>query len=526
MMQKLLAAVALVLLACSQRSLVKRSLTEPETKPPPIRKTNPTKKDLRPQTEIDAAACGWPQHWWCNTPRPKLFMASTLSPIIPNTWTIPHWYVNRLTGNDQNPCTTAISPCATKQEIWVHRLGCGPGSITDCPRFRQTTTLEQDAPDNDNSDPLYAHVALEDGASFIVSGGPTNSTSAIFTRSAAKSRAAGLNSLLQGSFSTGAPVVGTFITNTTSGKASEAWIYNNAGGENWNLTQPLVVNTPSMGPTGVEVDSWNSGDTVSLVSPVAINIVDVSADLADANAGFNNALYLYNLTIYDPESQSDTVGIGSNVFMQDVLSQRFLSFYEAKQTSSNQRILANLFSLASSQSTGGADFDPLFLGGALSGAGGNVFFGDPDFSSDVILGGGGGFTTLYNGGEFHNSSVGGVGTNGSVYLDGLLNLAAGRLEVASAGAVVYGSASGQISLYGSSHLWNTTSETFTERFTAPSLISPGIQINSMSSACSATAAGVVNCGIATTPGNLDATAGASGFGGAAFVFAGASVANF
>lgn len=81
-------------------------------------------------------------------------------------------------------------------------------------------------------------------------------------------------------------------------------------------------------------------------------------------------------------------------------------------------------------------------------------------------------------------------------------------------------------MFGSAHLQNSTNETFTQRFTAAALVSPGIQINGLSSGCYATAAGVIHCAIATTPANLDAAAGAAGFGGAAFVFGGGSVANF
>lgn len=372
-------------------------------------------------------------------------------------------------------------------------------------------------------------MALENGASFIVKGGAGTSTSAVFTRSAAKNTAAGSNSLLAGSFSAGAPAVGMLVTNTTAAKASKAWIYTTAGGSNWNITQPLVPNVPVTGLTGVEVDTWASTDTVTLTTPIAINVVDVDATSVDDNGSFTNGLYLYNMIAYDPEAQGDTIAIGNGVFIQEVVAQRFVSYYAGTQTAPGARIAANLFSTESMQSNGSATIDPIFLGGALSGSLGSAFIGDPLFSSDPILGGGGGFTELFIGGDTHNAGIGGS-NNGNIYLDGPLTLISGRFQVGSAGSVVYGnSTTGTIELFGSAHLENEAGSTFVPHFTAPLLISPGFLINGLvgtSTACSATSAGAINCGITTTPAHLDAAAGAAGFGGAAFVFGGPSVANF
>jgi hypothetical protein len=549
---RLLALTLLALLSCGQPSAAPvdaAPVADDSASPPapqdvgpvvhrrPATAFAPASPDTRSPAQLVHDACTGADGvtWLCDKKlKPKTFAASSPGsvPIIPFTWTVPNWYVNKSTGSDANACTTSGSPCATKQEIWVHRFGCG-GAPYDCPRFRQTTTLEQDASDTDNSDPLYAHVALEAGASFIVKGGAGSPTAAVFTRSAQKSRAAGSNSLLAGSFSAGGPAVGVLVTNTTGGKSSKAWVYATAGGSNWSLTQPTVPNTPVTVLSGVEVDTWASTDTVTLAVPIAVNISDISATATDYNGTFTNAFYLYNLTIYDPAAQADVIAVGNNVYMQEVFSQRFLSFYDGTQTAVNQRVCINLFSNQSLQANGGPTVDPEFIGGALAGASGNIFVGDPLFSGDIILGGGGGFTQLQIGGDTHDTGLGGAGTNGSVYLDGPFNVISSRFQVASAGAVIYGSASGQINLIGSAHLQNSISATFVQRFTAPSLVSPGITLNGASTGHSVNTTAHVDtyCGaIATTPAALDAaattTCGTTGFGGNAFNPGGASVSNF
>lgn len=59
-------------------------------------------------------------------------------------------------------------------------------------------------------------------------------------------------------------------------------------------------------------------------------------------------------------------------------------------------------------------------------------------------------------------------------------------------------------------------------------VAGGLSINGSPNACSHTSAApdVVNCGIAVTAANLDAAAGATGFGGNAFIPGGGSISNF
>lgn len=459
----------------------------------------------------DIAACTAADGTWrCKLAKPQTFGASSASPIIPSSWTVANWFVNKSTGSDQNPCTSSGSPCATKQEIWVHRLGCF-GAPMDCPRFQQTTTLEQDASDTDNNDPLYAHVALEKGASFIVKGGTVAGTAATFTRSTAKNRTAGANALLSGSFSAGVPAVGMLVVNTTRGN-SRAWIESSAGGANWNLTQPFAPVTP---PTGnavpAEVDTWVSTDSVTLINPIAINISDISGVQTDTTGSFNNHVYLYNANIFDPLGVfNDNITIGTQIFIDECSLQREAAFIGT--TDSYARIQINAQFLGGLNTVGGgavdAFVDPIFVGGSVQ----NIaeFASSPAFDGDFI--------------QDVNMTTG-AGTQFGFYFMGgnlAMNGSPNAIEkLFYNNSIIYGATAKTFGVHGSGHVVNLTGNTFANTLTFPGNIS----INASTTACSATAAGVINCGISITPAHLDAAAGAAGFGGTAFAFGGAGISN-
>lgn len=234
----------------------------------------PASPDTRSQADIDAAAC-WGfedgrKTWRCRGTPPTTFMAGASSPIIPSSWTVPNWFVNKSTGSDSNTCTSSGSPCATKQEIWVHRLGAGVDG--PCPRFQQTTTLEQDASDTDNTDPIYSCGANEKGGSLVIKGGtPTVITSGVVLAGVtAKNRTLGANSPLIATLGATA-AVGQMVINTTAGKSSRAWVVRSLGANSFELSQPLApasLATPSAAPA--EVDTWANTDTVNLVAPIQV----------------------------------------------------------------------------------------------------------------------------------------------------------------------------------------------------------------------------------------------------------------
>lgn len=501
----------------------------------PAPQPTPASPDTRSPAQIAQAACETPgflsikrtpDKWRCQgvTPPEETFKAATSTPIIPSSWTVPNWFVNKTTGSDSNACTTSGSPCKTKQEIIVHRWGC-QGMPMGCPRFRQATTLEQDASDTDNSDPFYLSPAIEVGfaGQFVIQGGPAASTAAVFTLNTAKNRGVGTNALLSGSFSAGAPAVGVMVQNTTAAKSSFAWIYKSIGGANWDLTQPLAPTTPSAYNTHpIEVDTWATNDTVNLLTPIAINIPTLNGVESDFS---NPALAIYNATIFDPGGiAADNAFIGAVQAIQ-ISTQRVLNYIPT--SAGIARNLTNVFveggiSASSGNTsplanTSSNPFDQAIFGGAIECLGcGNtsVGFGSaPTFDGDMIIGSS---AFLFNGGYI-----------GIAFLDSTLTIAEGLMTVNTVdygSAVIYGSGTNTINLQGSSHLAKTSGSNFQTVFTAPGLVT-GIKLNgtaTSNSLCTAT----INAAISTTPAHLDAACGAAGFGGAAYTWGGASVAAY
>lgn len=493
----------------------------------------PANPDTRTPLQWAQAACqaaSWSSNdlqrgWRCGTkvPRPMLASGGSTQPIIPTSWTVPNWFVNKSTGNDANSCTSSGSPCATKQEIFVHRWGCN-GTPSQCPRFQQVTTLTQQASDTDNTDPGYLSPAVEQAGSFTVKGGLT-CTAAVFTRSAQKNRNAGANSLLAGSFSAGSPAAGMLVQNTTASKSSNAWIYTSAGGSNWNLSQPIVPQTVPGAPTFTEIDTWATNDTVNLCTPVNVNLIDVNCAISEFNGAFTNGCFLYQLNVFDPPQGTgfDNLQVGGNFFFEEVSSTRFVNFNAVgSSTSQGPRMMVNSFFTggAGGVGVGSNGADPAFHAGVLGTSAGQVgVWNSPIYAgTDIIFG-----TTQIMTADFETVNPGGA--NGSIYLDGNLFQAAGTLRTHSGTSVVYGSANGNIILNGSAHLWKEQSDTFQSAYTLVNVLDGGFTLNAGHTAASS-CVGVIHAGIPATPLALDTTCGTTGFGGAAYNWAGASVANF
>lgn len=475
--------------------------------------------DTRSAAQIAQAACtgvpdaAHPDGWRCAGKKPIAPLATGNTPITPVTWTVPSWFVNKTVGNDQNDCVTALTACKTKQEIWVHRLGASVGT---CPRFQQATTIEQDANDTDNSDPLYLCAAAEKGGNLILKGGPVSATAAVFTRSAQKNTTVGSNSLLAGSFSAGAPAANVLVTNTTAGKSSKAWIRNSAGGANWNLSQPCAPQTvPSGLLTCTEVDTWATNDTVTLSSPIAINVISAKGTIADFDASFDNAVYLYNATLYDPAGVgTDDLHIGAQVQIVESTSQRFLNYNGFDFPGAGFITLMNVDQQVTVfTSAAGLFGTPVIEAGIVSGYKGE---GQVSFTHDVILQGdpilGGG-----TGGQFAQ----GFNVLGDLFIATNLLVTQGTAQIQGATSVIYGSGSATINMYGSSHLAQVTGQTFVQAFTAPGLVT-GIQINGSTVADTHSGANpdVITTGVTCTPTNMDA-AGVPG----CFMLGGASVSK-
>jgi hypothetical protein len=425
----------------------------------------------------------------------------------------PAWYslvqifidpqnVSGTASNSNNGTTsaTAISTWAEAVRRW--------GSVA--PQIAVSLAITFLSSHVDDTDPVVWNPIINASAQLSIWGTVPASVAAVFTLNTAKNHAVGTNAVLTGSFSAGAPTAGKLIQNTTATKSSRAWICATDGGANWIISQPLALGAVGTGVPQAEVNSWTSADTVNVLTPVAVNVVQV-APVSDTG---NKTLTLYQLTIFDPGGAgTNPCVLSGNVETIECSSQRNIIWSDAPtaelQYASNHLYLGNLFSYTGS---------PTMLAGATMGTGTTylVSSGGAFFDGDHIIGAN---TTL-------------AGTQMIFGLVALLNgisVAAGTLTQEPffyGSSVIYGTGGNNINLQSYTRLTQGTGGTFVAAFTAPALVT-GILLNGAATGQSHTGAtpDVIASAITTTPAHLDATAGPAGFGGTAFNMGGASVSK-
>lgn len=489
------------------------------------------KPDLRTSAQITQAACtGADGSWRCVSKKPVVMATSTSVPIIPSSWTVPNWYIDPANASgcasDSNSCTsstcggTGVGPCLTWQQINSQRWGC-QGNPAACPRLRQTTTITWLSSAINDSDPVSFTPQMENGINVTLQGGtPATVATVSLAGTTSKSRAAGSNSLLITTLGASG-AVGQLLSNTTH--PSRAWVYRSLGGNSFDITQPLVAQSAgAVLPAPAEVDTWTNTDSVTLLTPIAVNFVY----LAPVSDGLLSVLSLYQLSAYDPggtgASQLTISESGSAlVDLQEMSVKRNLF---VSGTSSEPITVANVEMAGSVQLTGSF----IVRGGATMPSSTNVAlsvtgtFQNSILDADMILGVGSGPIVM----SAPSLNLG----LGFVYIDTSVAVQSGIVEGVTgsySGHVIYGGAGDTINMLGTSHFF-LASGTFTNGFTAPALITPGIQFNGTSAACSSSNANnpdVINCAIGSTVAHLDAAQGTAGFGGSAFALGGASVST-
>jgi hypothetical protein len=422
--------------------------------------------------------------------------------------------------SDAKTGRTAGAPLLTYAEV-ARRWG------STAPTLSVDTQIKFLSSHTDNSDPVsWSPMMLKGAIPSII--GTIATTAAVFTRSAAKNRAAGANSALAGSFSAGAPAAGVLVHNTTAAKDSRAFLYKTAGGANWTVCQPLVTQTIPQAALPAELDMWATNDTVELLALTAVNLIDFSPLIVDYNGAFDDLGYLQAITVFDPGGLNlSPVYIGTNVYCADVAFQRAIY---ANSTSA---------SILTAQSWGPPVFANCFFGGGLNwlGVSAAILYGGcwpanggtalrlvghaaQPANTDVNLTIDGDFIT---GGAAFFSNV----QIGFLFLDGNLTCTGTVIfdTAAAGGHVVYGTAGKTVSLRTCCR--GLMNGTFTAGWTAPTLVT-GVTIDGATTANSiayAGAVGTIHNAITTSVANLDAAAGAAGFGGNAFNLGGSSVSN-
>jgi len=138
------------------------------------------------------------------------------------------------------------------------------------------------------------------------------------------------------------------IRNTTTGKLSYAWLYNNTVGTTYTFSQPMTpVTLPvqSIGFTS-EVNTWANGDTFEIYAPVSITLVEVGATVAVTDfPSFPPQIQLNHLTfagIDAANAAQSSVIVGSSVAISESLSELTL-IDQSSPISHNARAPSTVF---------------------------------------------------------------------------------------------------------------------------------------------------------------------------------------
>jgi hypothetical protein len=436
-------------------------------------------------------------------------VGSSSSPLA--SWETPAWFVDpaNTTGaaSDSNTCTTADAPCSTYAEI-------GRRWDSFSPEIGQDTTITFLSAQSDQSDPVYLAPALMNGARLSVQG-VLGSAQQIATGTlasvTAKSPAA--SQLLQAALPAGA-APGQLIVNATH--ASRAWVYANAGGSSWLVSQPLApvdLSQPLSSP--VEVD-WSNGDSVTLYKPVEVDVVQAAPTSAGNGAGI---LQLYQLTVFDPlgvdsyDPFTFTNGVRVLEATVERTSQAGTPTSAAPPAFANVNVEGDITADFGSTPSSGLQL----LGGQVQ----NEQFGiyaslrGVTLDADIVLGEGS-RADLFD------------GTYGKVFVDStstLFIVDGGFACTADTGA------------YGPPLLWGTGTVDVSgvARMQYPSganraqgtFVGVNLELDTAHSACAGPAptSAAWPCGIALTAQNLDRSVASGGFGGVAVAPGGATLAN-
>lgn len=465
--------------------------------------------------------------------------------VIPPSWTVANWYYDgaNTTGcaSDNNNCTQSTcgaagsfqGPCLTYAET-AARWG------TYSPRLRQITNLTflSSQSTTVDSDPVYFHPYLENGAYVVIAGTPTVVSTGSLSGVVMQNRAT--QQLWQATFGPSLSA-GQFVVDSAS--AAEFWLYANAGGNAWKISEPLPIASVTvlgkpLGTTAAQLSISNS-DSYSVLTFPSVNVTDVEPYCEQfAAAPFNACgVFIYNINVISPGGAGDAgLILGGQVALVDSISQRYITGGAPKgvpvrsATSGNSRYTQELYNAFSNlgiltlgtqtSQVNGADGYAVIFGGILGGVSA-YRLGNVALQQDVILG-------AASNGIFvsaASSRLSGVYIESGMQLNSSVGILSITTDQLGNNATVWGP--GALAMNGSGHIIYPAG---VGQAVASMLFSGGLTLNGKTTACSSSGAAtdVISCGITLSAGNLDlANSGVStGFGGNAFIPGGASVSNF
>ena len=265
--------------------------------------------------------------------------------VFPLSWQQATWFIDPqnasgcASDNNRTCSSASCSSSGTSTEGPCLTYGSLAGRWgTYFPRLRQTVTITALSSVAGNADPLYVSPFLENGSSLIVTGvlGPAQQTATgVLGAVVVKNRAT--PQLLTAVLPAGAGLH-QLVFNATH--PSYAWTYALVSGTNFKMTQPVQSVTPPFEGSGAdptEVDTWAPGDTVSVYTPVNVNIARIGATLVDDNAVFTNGVFAGNMVVYDPNGPGwDQLYAGSAVTFYQAQIQRPVGWASEQQSNIRQ----------------------------------------------------------------------------------------------------------------------------------------------------------------------------------------------
>jgi hypothetical protein len=397
----------------------------------------------------------------------------------------PDWFVNPATGNDEASGAVIGSALKTKAEVF-RRWG-----YTWTPDLKVPVTIHYVTADTSAGDPSLFAPTCHAGA-FITERAealPAPSFTGTLLAVTAKSHAG--NTALKSTFTpaTGAVVTKMLLVNATRGN-SRALAVRDTGAGNWLIAQPLTPYVSGF-PSSTFVDTWANGDAITGYVLQVCNMSHIGGIQGAFSAGFDPMHIVENLNVVDLQSGFGPVlfdaGFGA---LENVVSSR-----PVQASGVGSLIVENTYFANALESLG-----VLSLAGGVIGppSSGSSLQTNPSFSalSETILEGnmtaqnvsmGVGFVYVDTGAEWDVVGVGRCFAGAGFYGPGILNVASGVLNVTDPAVT--------------------------------SLPITTIRLNGETTAySSATSAGLTTThgGIGLTAANIDAAAGATGFGGYAY----------
>jgi hypothetical protein len=395
------------------------------------------------------------------------------------------------------------------------------GSVS--PVINTATTVLYLSGHTDNTDPMIWTPYVGKGVLVQILGTLTQVSTGVLGAVTAKARAT--NVLLQAATLPGSPAASDIIVNATRAN-SRAMLYKAAGAV-WTLCQPFAAVTMPANINPAEVDTWATGDSVTIFSSSLVNLVRFEPQVLDEAAGGSLPFaycYVRDLTVYDPTAGApSTCFTNTYVRFFDCVCQRMMAIGGPEHAvnsgfasflGSGFNNCALLFGFETCLPSE-AENCKGFIGGYVSfvGAGASVCFdGDMICNADLFC-------------------TGGFNFAGCVAMVGFGALTANPgsrlrfLEAAGYGSApfLYGTTgTTAIPIISPAHVqYPAAAAVATFPLTATHLASLDFVTTG-----SSIAAGAINSGIALTAASLDAAAGAAGFGGLATNFAGAAIAGF